>query len=237
MAVRPVFLPMVTGNAYVGVELVEFEWIPGMAKTQRQKCVDSLHASITSDAKRKILEISSKSRDPLGIQMSAFNLGFKPAKSGYKVSVESAFQGSKVFEGGGPFWDIYSMNARDAKKFFKDKNLGKLLEFNFYGQHWALNPFTLFYDWIYMNSLRRDQMLAQKSLEYDCFTDIEFNPKKSINCQAYSVALFTSLCLRGEMEKILENRETYIYAMGQQPDWIAETIYSRCHTDAHNLLF
>lgn len=236
MAVRPVFSPSESGHNYVNVKLIEFEWIPGMAKTQRQKCVDSLHQAIAPSG-LKALEISSKSRDSIGTEMSAFNLSFKPKNKEQRISVESAFQGSKVFEEGGPFWEAYSMNAREAKKYIRGKDLGNLIEFNFYGQHWPTKPFTMFYDWVYINSLRRDALLSQKILDFDCFTDIEFNPKKSINCQAYSAALFTALCQRGELDEVLENRDTYVYAMKQQPDWISETIYSRHHKDIDSMLF
>lgn len=34
-------------------------------------------------------------------------------------------------------------------------------------------------------------------LEYDGFTDIEFNPQKSLNCQAKAAALYVSLCRNG----------------------------------------
>ena len=34
-------------------------------------------------------------------------------------------------------------------------------------------------------------------MHYDAFTDIEFNHNKSINCQAYSVALYQALKSRG----------------------------------------
>ena len=30
-------------------------------------------------------------------------------------------------------------------------------------------------------------------LQYQAFTDIEFNPEKSLNCQAYSAALYLSM--------------------------------------------
>jgi hypothetical protein len=33
-------------------------------------------------------------------------------------------------------------------------------------------------------------------LAYDAYTDIEFNPKKSYNCQAHSAALYKSAKLR-----------------------------------------
>jgi hypothetical protein len=38
---------------------------------------------------------------------------------------------------------------------------------------------------------------------YAGFTDIEFNPQRSINCQARSAALFLSLMKRGDLESAL----------------------------------
>ena len=66
---------------------VEFTWFAGMAISQKQKSIQSLHEA----AKRRlgdvpILEISSKSPDPLGVRLSAFNLTFPLV--GRNVSVE-----------------------------------------------------------------------------------------------------------------------------------------------------
>ncbi len=233
MAVRPVFFATDSGNSFVDVRLVEFEWIPGMANTQKQKSVDSLHNAIRGLGEYAVLEISSKSRDQLGIDLSAFNLGFYHQKSGKFITVESAFQGSKVFEHGGPFPELYSENARAAKAFFKDKNMGNLTDFIFFGQSWPIKPFTLFYDWVYLNSLKKNEDLSRAISEYDCFTDIEFNPKLSINCQAYSAALFVSLSRRGITDDILSCREEYIRVVQQQPDWIKKTDYGKFHKEAH----
>ena len=54
-------------------------------------------------------------------------------------------------------------------------------------------PPTFFYDWLYINALIKNENLIKQVLKYDCFSDIEFNEKKLINCQAYSVALFVSM--------------------------------------------
>jgi hypothetical protein len=233
MAVRPVFFATDSGNSFVDVRLVEFEWIPGMAKTQKQKSIDSLHSSISGLGEYSVLEVSSKSRDQLGIELSAFNLGFIHQKNGKFITVESAFQGSKVFERGGPFPELYSENARDAKTFFKEKNMGNLTDFVFFGQNWPIKPFTLFYDWVYLNCLKKSEDLSRAIREYDCFTDIEFNPKLSINCQAYSAALFVSLSRRGIIDDILSSREEYIRTVQQQPDWIKKTDYVKFHKEGH----
>ena len=180
-----------------------------------------------------MIEVSSKSREELGTKLSAFNLGFVHPKSNNFVSVESAFQGSKVFESSGPFPQLYTQTAREAKKFFKEKELGALVRFDFYGQLWQLTPMTLFYDWLYLNSLNKNPEIAQQTLEYDCFTDIEFNPKKSINCQAYSVAVFVSLSRRGILDEALKNRNAYISMMQDCRSWILDTEYASFHRDRH----
>ena len=51
---------------------------------------------------------------------------------------------------------------------------------------------------------------ARKLLEYDVFTDIEFNHKKSINCQARAAAIFVSLLKKGELEEKTKNKESFM---------------------------
>jgi hypothetical protein len=239
MAKRPAFF--VTDNRdqdhpFVNVVMVDFQWFPGMAKSQKQKSVDSLHGAIKESNSIRVLEISSKSRDELGVKLSAFNLGFMHPKTRQFVSIESAFQGSKVFQTAGPFPDLYTQSAREAKKFFKDTHHGPLVRFDFFGQSWPLNPMTLFYDWLYLNSLKKNPVLAKQITEYDCFTDIEFNPKKSVNCQAYSAALYVALSRRGIIEDTLENRDAYMHIMKDSQSWIEATDYALLHTDKQGRL-
>ena len=124
MASRPVFIANLDGKDFVKVLIFEFEWFPGFAKVQKQKSIDSLHKSIKQMHTYEVLEISSKSKNELGINLSAFNLTFTHPKKKINVSVESAFQGSKVFEQGGPFPELYLKSARESKNFFKNKNFG-----------------------------------------------------------------------------------------------------------------
>lgn len=74
----------------------------------------------------------------------------------------------------------------------------------------------MFYDWIYMRSLYRNEGLSKKILEYNAFTDIEFNQEKSINCQARAAAIFVSLSKIDKLEVVLNNKEEFkkIYSMG-----------------------
>ena len=124
-------------------------------------------------------------------------------------SVESAFQSSKKFELGGPYLDILEKSSREAKKDNRLKMSGKLIAFEFYGRQWPLEPKTLFYDWLYIRAVYKNKDLANEILEYDAFTDIEFNPNKSINCQARSAALFVSLSKRNLLEYAMMSIENY----------------------------
>lgn len=209
MAKRPIFVPLMDGKRFVLEHYVDFQWHPGFAKSQKQKSIRDLHemALIKYDVKRP-LEVSSKSEDELGVALSSFNLKFT-TKKGRTLTVEAAFQGSKVFEQGGPFTDIFSMAPMDAKRDSRLKNSGDLVKFSFFGEDWKLEPKTAFYDWLYINALLRNTDLIPLVTDRDGFTDIEFNPEKSINCQARAVALFCALFHNDKLDDALKSREAF----------------------------
>ena len=209
MATRPVFVPLRSKTAFVRETAVEFTWFAGMAISQKQKSIQSLHEA----AKRRlgdvpILEISSKSPDPLGVRLSAFNLTFPLV--GRNVSVEVAFQAGKRFESGGPFLDLLDGSSRDAKGDPRLRETGRLTGFVLSGEEWPTEPRTAFYDWLYLKALLANPVLAEKLASYGAFTDIEFNPEKSLNCQARSAALYVSLRREGLLEEAMSGRETYL---------------------------
>ncbi|MDA8484590.1 hypothetical protein NNO07_16075 [Pseudomonas resinovorans] len=210
MAVRPIFIPEKDGDYFVRTELVEFEWSPGLSSSQKQKNITKIHAEAKSSfGIERPLEISTKSLQKLGVELSAFNLSFTTKKYNKRYVVESAFQSSKVFLNGGPYTDLIDADPRAAKRDGRLKESGPLVEFRFFGRRWRLEPKTLFYDWLYINSLYQNMEFASEVLGYDAFTDIEFNPDKSINCQAYSAALFVSLCQRNLIEDAISSADSY----------------------------
>ncbi len=213
MALRPIFISTDNKHAFVREEEIEFKWSPGMSKSQKQKSIQSLHEAALGKKDilgiKNILEISSKSEDALGIALSAFNLQYT-SHDGLNISVECIFQSSKVFEKGGPYSEILGMTSREAKKYDKLQTSGKLLYFMRKNEKWELEPKTSFYDWIYLNTLRANSKLVEQIIEYNSFTDIEFNPKKSINCQAASVALFVSLKKSGLLDNVLESKNSFV---------------------------
>lgn len=212
MAKRPIYIPTSSGSILVETRLVEFKWFPGMAVSQKQKSIDSLHAAAKSEIPKlkDLLEVSSKSKCELGVALSAFNLNINTVKFNQTFSVEQAFQSSKVFENGGPYLDLLQKSSREAKRDPRLKTSGRLKGFRFCGVDWGLEPQTAFYDWLYINALKKHQQFSDKVCDYSGFTDIEFNPEKSINCQAYSVALFVSLKKRNLLDYAAASQSSFL---------------------------
>ncbi|NLH76567.1 MAG: hypothetical protein GX465_05975 [Acidobacteria bacterium] len=209
MATRPVFSPIFEGLQLVQETAIEFVWHPGMAISQRQLNIRSLHEAAAGAGLSPVLEVSTKAQEAIGRSLSAFNLTIA-LNSGRSVPIEVAFQGSKVFESGGPFEDIMKRTPREAKRDPRLRESGPLREFRYEGCSWVLEPVTAFYDWIYLTALSSRRELVDQLAIYKGFTDIEFNPKKSINCQARSVALFLALDARGLIEIAIESQESFL---------------------------
>jgi hypothetical protein len=192
MAERPVFIP-VSGNQELVKEIFfNLTWNPGFAPVQKKKNVAALHEAAGRSGWTSLLEISSKSEQKLGQHLSAFHLKVPAEKLG-EIKLECAFQGSKVFEKGGPYTDLYLVDPKDAKRDPRLQESGRLTGFRFNDFSFALEPKTIFYDWLYINAIYPHREWLERLYKYSGFTDIEFNPSKSINCQARSCALFVAL--------------------------------------------
>lgn len=209
MAKRPVFSPY---RDKVGVveKLIDFKWHSGFAVSQKQKSIQSLHQEAKIFGYQDLLEISSKSEDDLGVSMSAFNLKITTKKYNRSFSVESAFQGSKVFDRGGPYTDLFMVDSLTAKRDIRIKESGNLTSFNFFNQTFPNEPRTFFYDWLYINALVQNVDICNSIRDYDGFTDIEFNPERSINCQAHAVALYRSFVHNNVLQQALSSPSEFL---------------------------
>lgn len=209
MAKRPVFIAETSGRELVRTRSVDFTWHAGMAMSRRKMSMRSLHeAAQALFPEKRILEVSRMSDTPLGEALSAFNLTIETTDR--TIPVECGFQASKVFENGGPFLDLLNASPADAKRDPRLQDSGRLTGFRFFKEEWPNEPPTAFYDWIYLNALHKQRELAEAVKQYDIFTDIAFNPEKSINCQAGAVALYVALFRRGELLKALSSREAFL---------------------------
>lgn len=228
MARRPVYLPDPTTKGLVREVEVDFRWHAGMAASQKQKSIASLHAeAMQTLGVTRVLEISSKSPETLGVDLSAFNLSLA-CSGGSSLAVEVVFQGSKAFRDGGPFTDIYSATSREAKRDPRLRSSGPLVSFQWQGETWPLIPRTAFYDWLYLNALRGNPSLAERLVQFEAFTDIEFNPEKSLNCQARSAALFVALSRCGRLDGGLRSKDAFLSLFTDAPPHEQLSLWGDC---------
>lgn len=213
MACRPVFA---VGDQFRAVYRrdVEFQWFAGMSDAQKRRCIDSLHEAYTLRFPGvKVLEISSKSRQELGVKLSAFNLTKFVPSLGRSIPVECVFQGGKVFwDGVGPFTELYERMPIEAKRDGRLRSSGPVKAFFYEGREYSNKPETAFYCWIWCNAVLEHPELQAELLQYDAFTDIVFNPEKSRNCQAEAAAIFVTLARRGQLD-VLADFDAFVKAL------------------------
>src|SRR5271154_5521073 len=110
MTERPIFLPSHDGPELVREIYFSLVWNPGFAATQKKKNIKALHDTAARAGYSPLLEISTKSEDKVGQHLSAFHLKVHSDRLG-DIPLECAFQGSKLFENGGPYTDLYVQDA------------------------------------------------------------------------------------------------------------------------------
>lgn len=203
MAVRPVFIPGCDATL-VQEHSFEFAWTPGFSTVQKQKNITALHREAKRHGISRILEISSKSDKEIGRRLSAFGLKLRIGTG--KFPLESIYQGSKVFEEGGPFTHLFALQPRESKRYIRTQDFGNLIKFQLEEKIYPLSPKNAFYDWLYIRSLEEHSDWIGRNVKYDAFTDIEFNPSKQVNCQARAFAEYLSLL---EKEKLKEAADDF----------------------------
>ena len=184
MAVRPIYISTNIIDNPVIQEDVSFEWVKGMSYSQKCKRRDSMHEAIANMKvydMDKVLEISTKSDKEIGINLSALKLTV-PFKSGNRDTVEHIYQMSKVFN--------------------KDN---KIIEFRFNNTVFEKDPYSMYYDYLYMLGVYFNKEYQEELIKYDIFTDIEFNPKKQLNTQARAAAIWNTL-YKNNMTDIIKSQ-------------------------------
>ncbi|WP_299184964.1 hypothetical protein [uncultured Psychrobacter sp.] len=200
---KPVFMPRVNSDNLVKTDMVRFERHVGFASRQKKKSINDMHQVIRKKyGFNHVLELSSKSGNKLSFLLSPLSLKLTDEHNGAQHSIENIFQASKVFEHGGPYTDLLTVPPRQAKKDERLQTSGELIGYNDFGMEWHLEPLTAFYDWLYVNALKQNVQLHDEVMQYQAFTDLEFNPKKSIHCPAYSLAMFVALNKRDLLDNV-----------------------------------
>lgn len=199
MANRPVFVSKTIAPFFDEVN-IEFKYYNGFSLSQNRKSINSLHERFNDlYPDRRVLEISSKSENELGIKLSAFNLALTDELYG-TTTVECAYQGGKIFEYGGPYLDLLSKTSKEAKKDLRLSQSGSVIGFSMNGRTYIQKDIEVFYSYLYISALRQNTKLAEAIMNYDSFTDIVFSPKKGISCQARSAAMFVGMKKAGAFE-------------------------------------
>lgn len=206
-AIRPIFVPSSKrGSLFEWVD-IDFEWFPGFAAVQKEKSIYSLHLAAKNQGIYPILEVSTKSNEEVGRRLSAFNL--KLEVDGEMLSLESVYQGSKVFSESGQHTDLMYKNPYIAKKLVRQLGIGNIVGFRCFDMDFPTEPKNAFYDWLYIRAISPHENWVKKNLTYAGYSDIEFNPKRSINCQGRAVAEFMSLVNLGASEDCFNDFNTF----------------------------
>lgn len=221
MATRPIFMPNyqkisdndITIDNLVQVKNIDFTWHSGLSIADKQKSIASLHENAKKiDSVNHVLEISTRSTEKIGVALSAFNLKIRTTKNN-EIPVECIYQSSKLFQGNIQYLNLLHKSPAEAKKDERLKSSGEIIAFRPFGKQekeWNVNPISAFYNWIYINALMQHSEYYKKLLNYQAFTDIEFNPKKSLNCQAYATALFCSLYKNELLDEIMQTPQRFL---------------------------
>ena len=200
-------------------QIVNYTFVPGFAPSQRKKNVANLNASLLAKYPTlRVLEVSTKSDNELGKQLSAFNLKL----DGHYV--ETIFQSSKVFEGDIQYDFLIDKKPLESKRFIQNAPVRNIIKFRYGGIEYPIYPKSLFYDFIFVKALHQNPDISIKLKDYDIFTDIEFNYKKSINCQARACAIYSYLLKIGKVDEYISNIGTF------------KTLYDGSHSDTISLI-
>ena len=182
MAVRPIFISSGDIEKPFIKKDISFKWVSGVSHIQLCRRRDSLSSEISKlyDIK-KWLEVSSMSDKEIGIKLSALNLILNTSNG--TDSVQNIYQSSKR----------YSFDFTD---YFKYNDLV-----------FDSTPTGMFYDYIYMCAILQNSHLINDLVQFDIFTDIQFNPNKSLNTQARAVAIFKTLYDNNSLSIINDHEE------------------------------
>lgn len=208
-------------------KVVEFEWFSGMSWQQRQKSSLSMLHELSTLGYTPI-EISRRAVDQdFGAQLSAFHLKLnkinvenifqaykkfndggpyfdllyvdpKLARNDCRLQTYESKKPCQTYQVEYKNKGFYDDDA--VCTFCRTRKSRRLTNFTSGKEEWDTEPKSMFYDAIYIAALLQNKQLSDRLLNYNAFTDIEFNQqiaysqlKGPFNCQARSCAIFVTL--------------------------------------------
>lgn len=168
-------------------ELLSFVWAKADNKReQRRLSLSNLSCEVSHRLHKIPMDISTASNAEQGVVLSAFNLKFRSS------TLESFYQGSKIFENGRNYPEVYNMSSLDAKQYPALKKSGAIVGFTFDNVDYPAEPKSVFYDWLYVKAVLRNFGGGLDLYPINAFVDIQ-SPITSIACQARALAIYVLL--------------------------------------------
>ena len=169
------------------------------------------HAAVEHGRPRRTLEISSRSSDRLGRDLSAMNL--PAAGDPHRRSVEAVYQAAKCYGDGGPDTHL-SQSGYEAKRRDRERRRqGPLAGFRHEGRQWPPETGSAFYDWLWSRSALGycGHGVVERLQRYDGFTD-QFHRPGALACQAKAAAIVAGMGL-SRARAAIETPETWLSHM------------------------
>ena len=152
------------------------------------------YSAVEHGRPRRTLEISSRSADRLGRDLSAMNLPADGDPHGRPV--EAVYQAAKCYGDGGPDTHV-SRSGYEARHHDRERRRqGPLAGFRHEGRQWPPETGSAFYDWLWTRSALRHcgHGVVERLQRYDGFTD-QFHRPGAVACQAKTAAIVAGMGL------------------------------------------
>ena len=175
------------------------------------------HTAVATRPPGRVLEISSRSPQELGRDLSAMNL--RAAGDPRRRTVEAVYQAAKCYGTGGPDTAYcesgYAAKRRDRER----RRAGPLAGFEHEGLRWKTHTGSAFYDWLWTRSAlaSRGEALVARLQEYDAFSD-QFHRPGAVACQAKAAAIAAGMGI-ARLRAALEQPAAWLrHLHGQEAD-------------------
>ena len=152
------------------------------------------HDPAGAPADLRVLEISSRSDEPLGRSLSAMRLRAADTDDDRSLPVESVYQAAKCYGESGP--DERPLpNGFDAKRRDRERRgSGPLTGFRHGGTFWPAASGSAFYDRLWIKAAGTAAANPTRNLhDYAAFSDQFHRPGQSVACQARTAAMLVGL--------------------------------------------
>lgn len=161
--------------------------------------VEEHHDPAGAPADLHVLEISSRSDEPLGRSLSAMRLRAADADG---LPVESVYQAAKCYGDRGPDGSPLP-NGFDAKRRDRERRAaGPLNGFEHAGAFWPATSGSAFYDHLWIKAAAAHP--AQGLHGYPAFSDQFHRPGRSVACQARAAAMLVGLDRAGKLGTVFD---------------------------------